>query len=114
MEFLVLYILLTFCSQILIKKASVKLEDSEGSYLIKMYKNPSVLIAYGISFFNLFVWILALRENSLSLAVLSTSSTYIIAIFIDKYFFNEKLSINKITGAFLITLGIIINAIGNG
>jgi multidrug transporter EmrE-like cation transporter len=110
MIYLALFIIVTMFSQVLLKKASEKNAVSK-SYLINMIKSPSVIIAYGCNFVNVFVWIMALSEVSLLFAFLSTSSIFILMIIVDAIFFKEPVNFFKYLGAGFICLGVIVNFI---
>jgi len=109
MFYLILFILFTVISQVLLKKASLKnVELASGSYLVKMFKTPTVIFAYGLSLLNVFVWILALSQVSLLVAFFFTSSIYVIMVLVDHFLFEEKLNIFKLCGVGLITMGIVL------
>ena len=110
MVYLVLFVVLTSISQILLKKESLKISYlRSGSYFKRMILNPVVLSAYFLSLCNVFIWIMALTNNSLLNAFLFTSSIYILMVLIDAIFFKEKLNVFKLIGAGLISMGIILS-----
>jgi len=112
MTHLILFIILTIASQILLKQTSLKnMELKTWPYLFSMVKNPRVLLAYGISGLNLFVWIIALSKISLLSAFFITSSIYVIMVFIDHLIFKEKLNVTKLLGALFISAGVILSII---
>ena len=101
-------------SLILIRKA-VQRNDSKNnlSFLVGMYSNYRVVLGYLISFCCLFIWIFALREINLSTATIIASSSYVLIVFIDKFFFNEEIKIRNLIGVFFISIGIILDIINN-
>ena len=110
MIYLIIYILLTLLSQVILKFESKKnYKQQTGSYLKKMLLNYRVIIAYGISFLNVLVWILALRKNTLFTSVLFTSLIYVLILFADKLFFRDPIDLKKIIGASFIVLGVLLS-----
>jgi drug/metabolite transporter (DMT)-like permease len=78
-----------------------------------MYSNYRVLLAYMVTFINIFIWIFALRVVSLSTATVLASSNYVLIVFVDKIFFNEEIKARNLIGAILISLGVLIDAVYN-
>jgi drug/metabolite transporter (DMT)-like permease len=107
MIYLILFILIQLLTQLILKKQSIKYSKlNSKSYILKMYCNPFVIIAYVLSFFNLIIWIIAISKTSLFTATLIGASSYIIIVFIDSYFFNEKINYLKLLGVSFILIGI--------
>lgn len=110
MIYLVIFILFTIITQVLLKQSSIQNSDLKvGSYLTTMFRNHKVLFAYALSGINVFVWILALTKTTLLIAFFVTSSIYVIMVFVDHYFFNQKLNSVKFLGAFFISIGVILS-----
>lgn len=106
------FIVLTIISQVLLKQASIKNSKLKtGYYLLYMFKTPKVFFAYFLSFLNIFIWIIALNKTSLIIAFFSTSSIYVIMIFVGHFILNESINVVKIVGALIITIGVILNLI---
>lgn len=109
MIYLLLFIILTTVSQILLKKESLKkINLKTTSYLISMSTSRFVILAYLISSFNILIWFLALTQVSLLVAFFFSSLIYVIMVFVDHIYFNEKINIFKLLGVGLITCGIIL------
>ena len=112
MIYLILFIIITIISQVLLKQESFKNSKLKTSkYLFMMMTTPKVLFAYFLSGLNIFLWIIALSKTSLIIAFFSTSFTYVIMVFVGYFILNENINFIKITGAILITVGVILNLI---
>ena len=109
---LILYIILNLTSQVLVKKATLKNTSKKNlSFLFGMYTDYRVIIGYSLTFSSLFVWVFALRVVNLSDATIIVSFNYVLIIFSDYFFFNEEIKARNLIGAFLISLGIIIDVL---
>lgn len=109
MKYIVLFILCVFvssCSQILLKKAAL-----QGNIGIKTFLNKKVVLGYGI-FFVVTVLVTQLYKYiDLSLGTLLDSFGYIFVIGLSVIFLKEKISVRKLIGMFLITIGVIFGMI---
>lgn len=74
-----------------------------------MLLNKKVLLAYSLGLLNIFIWILALTKVSLFKAVMVTSLSFVLMLFIDKWIFNEKISMQKLIGISFITIGVVLS-----
>ena len=109
MIFLVILIIIKVISQALLKKESLKNYNTKSShYLLTMLSSYRVILAYILSFLNLFIWVIALSEVTLAYAVIFSSISYILILFIDKFFFKIKINWNKILGSILIIISVIL------
>ena len=109
MIFLVILILIKVISQALLKKESLKNNNAKSShYLLKMLTSYRVILAYILSFLNLFIWVIALSEVTLVYAVIFSSISYILILFVDKFLFNIQINWNKIIGSILIIISVIL------
>ena len=112
MGYLIIFVILTIVSQILLKKVSLRnAEQKTKTYFLQMIKDPMVILAYGLSFVNVIIWIMALSTVPLLTAFLFTSVVYVLMVFIDHWFFNERINMMKLMGAGLISGGIILSLI---
>lgn len=109
MLYLSLYILVTVISQTMLKACSLSVsQNNNGNYLINMFLNYKVILAYLLSIFNLIVWVFALTKISLLKAVVCISFSYVIFLLVDWLYFKEQIKKHKIVGVSLITLGVLI------
>ena len=109
MIYLLLFIILTTISQVLLKKESLRnINLKPTSYLISMFRSRSVILAYLLSTLNIFIWFLALTQISLLVAIFFSSIIYVIMVFVDHFYFNEKINIFKLLGVSLISFSIIL------
>lgn len=112
MIYLVIFISLNTLSQVILKKESNSLESLKNHhFIINMFKNYKVILAYIISFIGIFIWILALSEITLIEAIILSSISYVIMFIVDYIIFKVKVSKNKIIGASLILFGILLSSI---
>lgn len=91
-------------SQVLLKKSSNK----QHKNIINEYLNWKVICGYGLLFLSTILTIFAFRSISFTSGVIIESLGYIFIMFLSRFFFKEKITINKIIGNLLIIFGIII------
>ena len=109
MIYLSLFVFLTVASQVILKFESNKTASNKtGKYLVNMFINYRVLIAYFISFINIIIWIFALKNISLFTAIVFTSLTYLFMLIADNVFFNQIINTNKILGVVFIIIGVLL------
>lgn len=89
-------------SQILLKKAA----DKQYASFIKQYLNPYVIIGYLLTFFSLFLTIMAYKGLEYKIGPLIESLGFIIVMILSRLFFKEKLTTKKILGTCIILIGI--------
>ena len=109
-KYCLIYIFSVFiasCSQILLKKSASLNHSSK----LKEYINSYVLSAYGVLFISSILTIIAYKGIPLKEGPVIESLGYIFVLFFSYFFFNEKMTKNKISGIFLIIIGIIVFSI---
>lgn len=89
-------------SQILLKKAA----DKQYASFIKQYLNPYVITGYLLTFFSLFLTIMAYKGLEYKIGPLIESLGFIIVMILSRLFFKEKLTTKKILGTCIILIGI--------
>jgi drug/metabolite transporter (DMT)-like permease len=94
-------------SQICIKYTTNKNRSlSNYNFIFKIFKNPLFLVSYILSFINILIWILILKENSLSKSTFILSLLHPLFLLSDYTLFKIKVGKINLLGAFLIVLGI--------
>jgi hypothetical protein len=102
-----IYILIAMTSQICIKYTTNKNRSlSNYNFIFKIFKNPLFLVSYILSFINILIWILILKENSLSKSTFILSLLHPLFLLSDYTLFKIKVGKINLLGAFLIVLGI--------
>ena len=96
--------MLSAFSQVLLKKSS----DKEHSSMVKEYLNPYVIGGYGITFTCMVLMVIAFKGMPLKYGAVIESLTYLYIMILGKIFFNEKLTIKRIVGNFIIVCGVIV------
>ena len=91
-------------SQILLKHSSNKEYDS----VIKEYLNIFVILGYALLALSMLIAILCYNGLLYMQVVLMEPIGYVIVMFLSRIFFAEKITIRKLTGMFVIFLGIIV------
>lgn len=94
-------------SQVLLKKAA----NRRYANKMKEYLNIRVITAYLLFFLASICTILAYREVPLSMGPILESSSYVFVTIFSFIFFNERIGKSKLTGLFLIVLGILVFSI---
>ena len=97
-------VLIASFSQILLKKASGKTYSSH----IREYLNPYVIIGYGMMMLSTVFTLIAYKGIDYSSGPVLESLGYVIITILSYFFFNEKITIQKIIGNSCIILGILI------
>ena len=101
---LVISVIISTCSQILLKKAS----NIEYSSKIKEYLNWRVIVGYGMMVISTILTIIAFKGMDYKNGPIIESLGYIFMMFLSRWFLNEKITKKKIIGNSLILLGILI------
>ncbi len=102
-----LSVFLSSVSQILLKiSATILYENKWNEYL-----NPKVMIAYGIFFISSLMTILAYRGVPLSFGPILEASGYVWVTLLSYFILKEPVSKRKLTGIFVILVGILIATI---
>ncbi len=102
-----LSVFLSSVSQILLKiSATILYENKWNEYL-----NPKVMIAYGIFFISSLMTILAYRGVPLSFGPILEASGYVWVTLLSYFILKEPVSKRKLTGIFIILVGILIATI---
>ena len=99
---LVVSVLISTCSQILLKKAS----NIEYSSKLKEYLNWRVIVGYGIMVLSTILTIIAFKGLDYKNGPIIESLGYIFILFLGNWFLDEKITAKKIIGNALILLGI--------
>lgn len=99
-------VLISSFSQILLKKSA----GQNGSSGIKAYLNPLVIISYSLFVFSTLLSLLCLKIIPLSKAPVLDSASYIFVAVLSRFFFNEKLNVQKIAGFIFIVAGIFVSS----
>ena len=99
---LIFSVLISTCSQILLKKAS----NMEYSSKIKEYLNWRVIVGYGMMVVSTILTIIAFRGMDYKNGPIIESLGYIFILFLGNWFLQEKITKKKIIGNALILLGI--------
>ena len=101
------YILIAMMSQIFIKYTTNKNRSlSSYNFILKIFKNPLFVVSYILSFINILIWILILKENTLSKSTFILSLLHPLFLLSDYIFFKIKIEKINLLGAVLIVLGI--------
>lgn len=102
---MILNAFLSAISQTLLKKSA----NINYNKFILQYLNVYVILGYMIFFIVLFINIYVIKKLNLSIvSVFSESLPYILSIISGYIFFKEKITKNKIVGALIIVIGIIL------
>ena len=99
---LIFSVLISTCSQILLKKAS----NMEYSSKIKEYLNWRVIVGYGMMVVSTILTIIAFKGMDYKNGPIIESLGYIFILFLGNWFLQEKITKKKIIGNALILLGI--------
>lgn len=104
------YILIAIFSSIISAFSQVLLKESANRFQkgVKEYINLFVCCGYGINLICMFLMILAYKRMPLKYGAVIESLVFIYIMILSKLFFNEKLTIRKIIGNFVILTGVII------
>lgn len=99
---LIISVLISTCSQILLKKAS----NIEYSSKIKEYLNWRVIAGYTIMVISTILTIIAFRGLDYKNGPIIESLGYIFILFLGRWFLQEKITKKKVIGNALILIGI--------
>lgn len=99
-------VLISSFSQVLLKKSAWQ----NGSSGIKAYFNPLVIISYSLFVFSTLLSLLCLKFIPFSKAPVLDSASYIFVAILSRFFFNEKLNVQKVAGFIFIMVGILVSS----
>lgn len=100
-------VLISSFAQILLKKSAGKNYNNR----LFEYINPLVVFSYFIFFSATFCTIYAYKSIPLSLGPILAASEYIFVAGLSKFVLHEQITVKKLTGLFIIAIGIIIYSI---
>lgn len=109
-------VFLNACAQLLLKAGAQRLSDLAFSWenLIPMSfqtaSNPFIILGLLLYVISVIVWIGVLSRVEVSVAYPMLSLGYVLNAFAAYYLFNEHLTITRLTGIFIILLGVYIVA----
>lgn len=101
---MLLSVFVSSCSQIALKKASLKSYPNR----IKEYLNMTVAFAYFIFFFATLITLLALKYIPLSYAPVLDSCGYIFVTILGATILKEKINLKKGLGMLIIVIGVLL------
>ena len=79
-----------------------------ASTITKVVANPQVIIGLALYFISAAIWLVVLSRVDLSFAYPLLGSSYIVVLFASRFLFNEPVTIMRVGGALLISLGVIL------
>lgn len=106
-----------FCAvtgQLLLKKTVVKLDGVDfasgaaGKHLIKLLTSPLFILALGVYFASMMLYLVALSAIDISMAYPMVAVNYAIILIASKFMFNEKVTPLRWTGVAIIVAGVIL------
>lgn len=106
-----LAVVFTSIGQVLQKIGSGRVKKEHlriGIRSIFIFFDPFIFSALIMLFFAMIFYLLALSKLSLSIAYPMLSSGYVIVVLLSKIFLNEKVSLKRWLGVFIIIIGIFI------
>lgn len=95
-------VIISACSQILLKKSSQKKYKS----FLHEYVNPYVICGYGIFFLAVFLDMAGLRKVPVSYIPVIESSSYVFIIIFSRIFLGERMNTRKAVAISIILTGI--------
>lgn len=101
---LLLSVIISSCSQILLKKSAMKKYKS----IIYEYLNPLVIMGYSMMVFSTITTILAYRGVEYKNGPVIESLGYLLVMILSYFFFKEKITKKKLVGNIIILLGIFV------
>ncbi len=105
-------ILLAVVGQTLMKLAIVRsggmpvLEIGLGGLVSKCLQVPYILVGFGAYGVSAVLWLEVLSELDFSVAFPLVSVSYVLALFIGRYLFDESINFSRILGVLLICSGV--------
>ena len=99
---LIFSVVISTCSQILLKKAS----NIEYSSKIREYLNWRVVVGYGMMVISTILTIIAFKGMDYKNGPVIESLGYIFMMFLSRWFLQEKITRKKVIGNALILVGI--------
>lgn len=111
-------VLLTAAGQLLLKWRMVGIGGVSDNMLTKPREiiaivfDPVILTVFTLSFLSSLAWIAAVNKFELSFAYPFLSLNFVVILLISGWLLNEPITLNKMLGVFLISLGTIVIARG--
>jgi len=98
----------TVASQLLLKKSlpNISFDDGFSNFILSLYNTTFVIAVMFILIAPIF-YILSLSELDLNIAFSFTALQHIFVIFGASFFFGEEISRRRLSGVFIIVLGIL-------
>lgn len=79
-----------------------------ASTIVKVAANPQVVIGLMLYFVSAAVWLVVLSRVDLSFAYPLLGSSYIVVLIASRFLFNEPVTMVRLSGTLLISLGVIL------
>ena len=94
-----------------IETPNLRNRTSYLNFIRKIISMPTIWLGFGLIIVGLVIWLFALAQANLTKAFPIDSMQYILLLFAAHFFLGEKINKLKLTGTFLVIVGIIIVAI---
>ncbi len=102
--FLLLANFISAVSQVFLKKSAMQVHRN----FIYEYLNAKVITAYMLFFIAVFIDLYALTVVPVSYVPVIEASSYIFAIILSRFFFNDRIKLKQMIAVFLIITGIVV------
>ncbi len=79
-----------------------------ASTIAKVAANPQVVIGLMLYFVSAAIWLVVLSRVELSFAYPLLGSSYVVVLFASRFLFNEPVTVVRLGGTILISLGVIL------
>ncbi len=79
-----------------------------ASTIVKVAANPQVVIGLMLYFVSAAIWLVVLSRVDLSFAYPLLGSSYIVVLIASRFLFNEPVTMVRLSGTLLISLGVIL------
>ncbi|NGX56703.1 MAG: 4-amino-4-deoxy-L-arabinose-phosphoundecaprenol flippase subunit ArnF [Candidatus Anoxychlamydiales bacterium] len=99
-------IIIASCAQILFKFYTINQSITPPNGFLESILNIKLIAGFFLYFCSSILYILALKNIDLSIAYPTIAVSYILIIVLSFFIFKESISLNKIIGIILITLGV--------
>ena len=113
--FIIIAEIWTAIGQVLLKKSTNSLEAQSlrgygnfTRFIRNVLSKPTIWIGLASMAVGMAVWLMALAQGDLSLVFSIGSIQYIMILFLSHFLLGEKIDKMKLTGTFLVVLGIIL------
>lgn len=103
-SFILIGTFISSAAQVLLKKAAIQ----EHCSVKDEYFNKYIVVAYGIFVLSTFLSIYAYKGIQLSMGAVLESTSYLYITIFGAYFFNEKITLQKVIALVFIIVGIVI------